>query len=201
MLMADSTKIILASGSRARRTMLEHAGVQFEVEVSSVDEDAVRTALEDVDPIDVAEVLARAKVEDVARRSVADIVIGADQVLEFEGRVLTKPADMAAARAQLLQLKGKRHQLHSAVAIAAEDTVSWVHVNTVDVTLRDYSPAFVGRYLSAVGDDALSSVGCYQIEGQGVQLIGAISGDYFTVLGMPLLPVLAELRRLGALTT
>lgn len=199
MLMGNDAKIILASGSAARRAMLENAGVHFEVETSSVDEDIIRAALEDVDPIDVAEVLARAKAEDVARKSVGDVVIGADQILELDGEILTKPDDMDAARAQLLALKGRRHQLHSAVAIVYEDAVSWVHVDTVDVTMRDYSPVFVGRYLSAVGDRALASVGCYQLEGPGVQLIDSINGDYFTVLGMPLLPVLKELRRIGVL--
>ena len=153
-------------------------------------------ALEDVAPVDVAEVLARAKAEDVAGKRDAEIVIGADQVLAIGDEVFTKPADMAAARAQLLALKGKRHQLHSAAVIAHEDVVAWVHVDTVDVTMRDYSPEFVGRYLSAVGEQALSSVGCYQLEGLGVQLIEKITGDHFAVLGMPLLPLLAELRRM-----
>lgn len=201
MLMADGSKVVLASASPARRQLLEAAGLAFDVLASSVDENAVRAALVDVDPVDVAEVLARAKTEDVARRVDAPVVIGADQVLALGEEILTKPSDMAAARAQLLALKGQRHQLHSAVAVAQDDEISWVHVDTVDVTMRDYSPAFVGRYLSAAGDAVLSSVGCYQLEGPGAQLIEKISGDYFTVLGLPLMPLLAELRRLQVLDT
>lgn len=195
MLMADETAIVLASGSATRRMLLENAGLNVEVEVSRVDEDAVRAALGDMDPVDVAEVLARAKAEDVARRTARDVVIGADQVLAFGEAVLTKPADMAAARRQLLALKGQRHQLHSAVVIMQDDQLVWSHVDTAEVTMRDYSPAFVGRYLSAAGEQALASVGCYQLEGLGVQLIEKISGDYFTVLGLPLPALLAELRQ------
>lgn len=199
MLMANDMRVVLASASAVRRRLLEAAGLEFDVLASNVDEDAVREALLDVDAVDVAEVLARAKTEDVARRIAADVVIGADQVLALGDALFTKPADMAEARDQLLALKGRRHQLHSAVAIAQEDGISWVHVDTVEVTMRDYSPAFVGRYLSAAGDDALASVGCYQLEGPGAQLIEKISGDYFTVLGLPLLPLLAELRRIRVL--
>jgi septum formation protein len=166
---------------------------------SNVDEVAVRDALGDIDPVDIAEVLARAKAEDVARRVDARIVIGADQILALGDGVFSKPADMAEARAQLLSLKGRRHQLHSAVVIVRDDLVSWVHVDMVDVTMRDYSAEFVGRYLSAAGDQALSSVGCYQLEGPGVQLIEKVAGDYFTVLGLPLLPLLAELRQMNVL--
>lgn len=199
MLMANDMRVVLASASATRRRLLEAAGLEFDVLAANVDEDAVREALLDVDPVDVAEVLARAKTEDVARRIAADVVIGADQVLALGDDLFTKPADMAEARAQLLALKGRRHHLHSAVAIAQEDGISWVHVDTVEVTMRDYSPAFVGRYLSAAGDDALASVGCYHFEGPGVQLIEKISGDYFTVLGLPLMPLLAELRRIEVL--
>ena len=198
-LMAGDVGVVLASASAARRSLLQSAGLRFDVLPSNVDEVAVRDALGDVDPVDIAEVLARAKAEDVARRVDAEIVIGADQILALGDDVFSKPQDMAEARAQLLTLKGRRHQLHSAVVIVRDDLVSWVHVDTVDVTMRDYSPEFVGRYLSAAGDQALSSVGCYQLEGPGVQLIEKVVGDYFTVLGLPLLPLLAELRQMNVL--
>lgn len=201
MLMASDCGIVLASASAARGKILENAGLKFEVVPSTVDEAAVRAALVDVDPVDVAEVLARAKTEDVARRVDADIVIGADQVLAIGDEIFSKPTDMAEARSQLLMLKGRTHQLHTAVAISYEDMISWVHVDSVDVTFRDYSAAFVGRYLSAAGEQALRSVGCYQLEGLGVQLIEKISGDYFSVLGLPLIPLIDELRRLQALDT
>ncbi len=199
MLMADQVGVVLASASAARQNLLRSAGLKFDVLPSNVDEVAVRDALGDIDPVDIAEVLARAKAEDVARRVDARIVIGADQILALGDGVFSKPADMAEARAQLLSLKGRRHQLHSAVVIVRDDLVSWVHVDTVDVTMRDYSAEFVGRYLSAAGDQALSSVGCYQLEGPGVQLIEKVAGDYFTVLGLPLLPLLAELRQMNVL--
>lgn len=199
MLMADDVKIVLASASRARQNLLRSAGLKFEVLSSNVDEAVVKAALGDADPADVAEVLARAKAEDVARRVDARVVIGADQVLGLGDQVFDKPEDMAAARAQLLALKGAKHQLHSAVVVIEDDDVRWVHVDTVDVTMRDYSPAFVGRYLSATGDQALASVGCYQLEGLGAQLIEKVTGDYFTVLGLPLLPLLAELRQMNVL--
>jgi len=200
---ARKATIVLASGSAARRRMLEDTGIEFEVEVSDVDEDIVREALSDddllIEPADLAEVLARAKAEDVARRVDADIVIGADQVLSLDGATYAKPPSIAAARRQLLALRGKAHQLHSAVAIVRREERHWTHVDEVTVTMRDYSSAFVGRYLAAVGAAALESVGCYQIEGPGVQLIEKVEGDYFTILGLPLLPLLAELRRMGVL--
>jgi septum formation protein len=200
---ARKATIVLASGSAARRRMLEDTGIEFEVEVSDVDEDIVREALSDddllIEPADLAEVLARAKAEDVARRVDADIVIGADQVLSLDGATYAKPPSIAAARRQLLAFRGKAHQLHSAVAIVRREERHWTHVDEVTVTMRDYSSAFVGRYLAAVGAAALESVGCYQIEGPGVQLIEKVEGDYFTILGLPLLPLLAELRRMGVL--
>lgn len=201
MLMAQNARVVLASGSAARKKLLEQAGLTFEVVSSRVDEAAVRSALADVDPVDVAEVLARAKTEDVARRVDAPVVIGADQVLALGDEIFAKPADMAEARAQLLALSGTTHQLHSAVAISHEDAINWVHVETVDVTFRDYSAAFVGRYLSAAGDAALGSVGCYQIEGLGVQLVEKFRGDYFSILGLPMIPLLDELRRMQTLDT
>jgi len=199
MLIAEGFKIVLASASEVRREMLENAGLEVEVVRSTVDEAGVRAALGDADPADVAEVLARAKAEDVARRVDAEIVIAADQVLAFGDEIYNTPADMAEARAQLLALRGHRHQLISAVVVVRDDSVSFVHVDTVDVTMRDYSPAFVGRYLSVAGDQALASVGCYQLEGLGAQLIESINGDYFSVLGLPLMPLLAELRRIRVL--
>ena len=203
MLMADNIRVVLASQSEARRKLLEMAGLAFDVVPSRVDEDAIRQALgageETVEPVDVAEILARAKAEDVARREVADVVIGADQVLALGDKIGTKPEDMDAARRQLLQLKGQRHELHTAVVIAKDDEIVWTHSTTVDVVMRDYSAAFVGRYLSHAGSSVLGSVGCYQLEGPGIQLIERFDGDYFSVLGLPLLPLLAELRRMEVL--
>jgi septum formation protein len=202
---ARNRSIILASASPVRRQLLERAGLVFDVEVSSVDESVVREALADetsgVEPGDLAEVLARAKAEDVARMVDADIVIGADQVLSMDGVSYAKAESIAEARRQLLAFKGKAHQLHSAVAIVNEGTFTWAHVEDVTVHMRDYSSAFVGKYLAAAGEEVLQSVGCYQLEGLGVQLIDAVDGDYFSVLGLPLFALLGELRRLGVIAT
>jgi septum formation protein len=202
---ARNRSIILASASPVRRKLLERAGLIFDVEVSSVDEKVVREALADetsgIEPGDLAEVLARAKAQDVARMVDADIVIGADQVLSMDGVSYAKAESIAEARNQLLAFKGKAHQLHSAVAIVNEGTFTWAHVEDVTVHMRDYSSAFVGKYLAAAGEEVLQSVGCYQLEGLGVQLIDAVDGDYFSVLGLPLFALLGELRRQGVIAT
>jgi septum formation protein len=125
------------------------------------------------------------------------LVIGADQVLELDGERLTKPADMEAARQQLLRLSGKTHTLHSAVAGARGGKIVWQHAEAAHMTMRAFSPRFVGRYLAAVGDEALTSVGAYQVEGRGIQLFERIDGDFFTILGLPLLPLLLFLRAEG----
>ena len=205
MLMAGGIRLVLASQSPIRRKLLADAGLVFDAVSSGVDEEAVREALftggESVDPVDIAEILARAKAEAVARREVADFVIGADQVLSLGDEIFSKPPDMDAARRQLFKLKGRTHQLHSAVVIVRADEPIWSQASTVDIAMRDYSPEFVGRYLAAAGDEALSCVGCYQFEGLGVQLIDSVEGDYFSVLGLPLLPLMATLRRLSVCET
>ncbi len=197
--------IVLASGSEVRRRLLSAAGVSFEVVRSQVDEDAVRIALgsakDEMLPEDLAELLARAKLEDVLGRVQQRWVIAADQVLYFDGRFYDKPKDDDEARAHLLAFRGRTHSLHCAVVLAEDGDVVWSYTASVDVTMRDYSPAFVGRYLAAVGSQARQSVGCYQLEGLGIQLIEKVAGDYHTVLGLPMLPVLAQLRERGALET
>jgi septum formation protein len=193
-----TTSVILASGSRTRRTVLEAAGLEFEVVPSGVDERAIQEALlaDDgpIDPADLAEVLARAKAEEVSRRNPEALVIGADQVLALEGEALVKAADFDAAREILLRLRGRTHQLHSAIALAERGDATWTFVDTTHMTMRQFSIEFLGQYLARVGALALDSVGAYQIEGLGIQLFERIDGDYFTILGVPLLPLLAELR-------
>ena len=197
--------IVLASGSEVRRRLLEAAGVRFDVSPSLVDEDAVRSALgpakDEMVPDDLAELLARAKLDDVLGRVSKRWIIAADQVLYFDGRFYDKPTDNDEARAHLLAFRGRTHSLHSALVLAEDGEVIWTYTESVDVTMRDYSPGFVGRYLAEVGDRALKSVGCYELEGVGAQLIEKIAGNYHTVLGLPLLPLLAELRQRGALDT
>jgi septum formation protein len=202
-----ATRLILASGSQSRRQMLVSAGVTFEVVPSEVDEDGLRRALEaegidDAFPQRVAAKLAMAKAEDVARRMPGALVIGADQVLHLDGEtdVFTKPDGTSAARKQLRQLAGKTHWLHAAVALAEHGRTIWADIDSAEMTMRAPSDAFLDQYLSKAGDQVCASVGAYQLEGLGVQLFERIEGDYFTILGMPLLPLLAELRRRGVIS-
>jgi septum formation protein len=191
---------VLASASRARRELLAAAGVAFTVEPADVDEPAVRRSLgSKTAPAEVADLLARAKAEDVGKRHRDGLVIGADQVLAFGAEILAKPGDAAGARATLTKLKGKTHELISAVAFAEDGRISWTHTATARLTMRDFSEAFLEEYLVRAGDRVGQSVGAYELEGLGVQLFERIEGDYFTILGLPLLPVLAELRARGVL--
>jgi septum formation protein len=199
--MTDNTDIILASGSVFRQKMLRDAGVAFRVERAEIDERAVENTLEGsgADPETVAQILAEAKAVDVSEREPGALVIGADQTLSLGDEVFHKPADMEGARRHLLKLSGRTHQLNSAVVIARDGEVIWRHVGVARLTMRDLDPGFIGRHLSSVGEKALSSVGAYQIEGEGIQLFEKIEGDTFTIVGLPLLPLLAELRSLGAI--
>jgi septum formation protein len=198
-------EIVLASGSRARREMLAAAGVHFTVQAADVDEPAIRARMYEVDPgVDakkVAAVLAAAKAEDVSGKITASLVIGADQVLALDGELLNKAPSIEAARAALGRLRGRTHELHSAVAFAQKGKVTWAHVATARLTMRDFSDAFLDDYLTRAGDRVSQSVGAYELEGLGVQLFDKIEGDYFTVLGLPLLPVLAEMRARGIIAT
>ncbi|MAS14091.1 MAG: Maf-like protein [Nitratireductor sp.] len=199
--MTDNTDIILASGSVFRQKMLRDAGVAFRVERAEIDERAVENTLEGsgADPETVAQILAEAKAVDVSEREPGALVIGADQTLSLGDELFHKPADMEGARRHLLKLSGQTHQLNSAAVIARDGEVIWRHVGVARLTMRDLDPGFIGRHLSSVGEKALSSVGAYQIEGEGIQLFEKIEGDTFTIVGLPLLPLLAELRSLGAI--
>lgn len=193
--------IILASGSPFRAKMLEDAGIAFTVEKPSIDERAVEEAVADTGlrPDDLAQILAEAKAVDVSQNHPGAFVIGCDQTLSLGEELLHKPADMEQARRRLLKLSGRTHQLNSAVVVAQDGEAIWRHVSVASLTMRELDPGFVGRHLSAVSDAALSSVGAYQIEGRGIQLFDRIEGDHFTIVGLPLLPLLAKLRELGAI--
>ncbi len=195
--------LILASGSATRAAMLTQAGLIFERVPADVDERAVEASIDvgDVGPDDVAAILAEVKATEVAARHPGALVIGADQTLALGDRRFDKPADMDAARRQLLALAGKTHHLHAAVVVARDDTVLFRHVATASLTMRAFTPAFVGHYLAIVGERALSSVGAYQVEGYGIQLFEEIEGDHFTILGLPLLPLLGFLRTEGVVET
>ncbi|HYB06099.1 MAG TPA: Maf family nucleotide pyrophosphatase [Methyloceanibacter sp.] len=194
--------LILASTSKIRARLLEAAGLAFIVEPASLDEHAMHQALSATDSLnaqDVAKVLARAKAEAVSDLAPAAFVIGADQVLALGDRILTKPDSMEAARRELLDLSGKSHSLHTAVALATKGVTVWAHSETSTLLMRELTPQFIGRYLAAAGEEVLSSVGAYQIEGLGIELFEKIEGDYFSMLGLPLLPLLDALRGEGAI--
>lgn len=194
-------KIILASGSPFRKTMLVNAGVDVEAVPAEVDERALEAPLQGsgTSPEDVALVLAEAKATEVSERRRGALVLGCDQTLSLGDEVFHKPADMEAARRHLLALSGKTHQLNSAAVLVRDGQVLWRYVGIASMTMRKLDPAFIGRHLARVGSKALSSVGAYQIEGEGIQLFEKIEGDHFTIVGLPLLPLLAELRTLGAI--
>ncbi len=189
--------LILASKSPFRAALLKNAGVEFSTASAAIDERAVEAPLykSGATPEEVAQVLAEAKALDVSESNPGAVVIGCDQTLSLGDEIFHKPADMEAARRQLLQFSGKTHQLNSAVVLVKDGETLWRHVSVARMTMRALEPGFVGRYLGRVGDVALASVGAYQVEGPGIQLFERIDGDYFTIVGLPLLPLLAKLRK------
>jgi septum formation protein len=188
--------LILASTSQSRRTMLSAAGVAFSAEAPGVDEDAVKDSLkgENAAPAAIAETLAELKARKVSLRHPDAFVIGADQVLDCDGAMFDKPPDLAAARRQLQALRGRTHRLTAAVVVARGDARLWHHTQVATLQMRPFTDAFLDGYLARVGEAACRSVGAYQLEGLGAQLFSRIEGDYFTILGLPLLPLLDFLR-------
>jgi septum formation protein len=193
--------IVLASASVARRRMLEEAGVDFLIEASRVDEDEIKRQEALHMPDNLALRLAEAKAFDVSLRHPGLIVLGADQVLVCSGRAFDKPADRQQARDQLLALRGHTHRLVSAAALVRDGVLLWHGVDEARLHMRDFSDDFLKLYLEREGDFVLHSVGSYRIEGWGAQLFERIEGDHFTIQGLPLLPVLAELRKRGELVS
>ncbi len=193
--------LVLASQSPARAALLRNTGLDFIIDPAHIDERAVEKPLLEADfpPADIAQILADTKAAAVSERHPGLWVIGADQVLAFKGERLTKPESMEAARRQLLALRAETHTLHAGLSLCRDGEILWRHQAAARMTMRDYTPHFIGRYLAKVGETALQSVGAYQLEGPGIQLFAAVDGDYFTVLGLPLLPLLDQLRRYGAI--
>lgn len=196
--MPESTRLVLASGSAARKALLEAAGLTFDVVPAQIDEAAIRTAILEetmgAEASDIASVLAAEKARTVSELNPQALVIGADQVLVLGGKVFSKAETMAEAREHLTMLRGRTHDLVSAVALARNGDVHWQTLAVAGMTVRDFSDEFLGAYLERMGERALASVGCYEFEGTGVQLFERIEGDYFTILGIPLLPLLQRLR-------
>lgn len=193
--------LILASGSRFRQKMLQDAGVSFDVILPDLDERALEAPLQasGATPEDVARVLADAKAVAVSETAPGRLVLGCDQTLSLGDRVFHKPPTMDAAQDTIFALSGQTHQLNSAAVLALDGQAVWHHVAVARMTMRALSPAEIGRYLGRAGDTILHSVGAYQIEGLGAQLFERIEGDFWTVVGLPLLPVLGALRERGAL--
>jgi septum formation protein len=199
---AAAPPLILASASASRARLLRAAGVTFEQRAAAVDEEAIRAALqaENASPLDAATALAELKAERVAQHAPPEaLVLGADQILACEGRWFGKPESIAEARAQLAELAGRRHELATAVVGCRGGARIWHAATQVRLWLRPCSPAFLERYLAAVGERALGSVGAYQIEGLGAQLFARVEGDHFAIQGLPLLEVLEFLRAQGVL--
>jgi nucleoside triphosphate pyrophosphatase len=189
--------LVLASKSAARRAMLEAAGIPLAVHPADLDERALEPAAAGAGA--VAAHLAREKAAHVARQNTGRLVLGADQTLALGAQLFAKPADRAAARDQLRALSGRTHELHAAIAFAADTRVLFEHVGVARLTMRRLSDRMLDLYLDAAEGAATASVGGYQIEGLGAQLFERIDGDYFTILGLPLIAVLDFLRRRGCL--
>lgn len=193
--------LILASASASRAALLTGAGVSFTIEPAYIDEAAIKadfsanSARNDDDKGDaLADHLSQEKARTVSARHKDAFVIGADQILSCAGRLFDKPANLTEAHANLIFLRGRDHTLHSSVSVARQGDIIWRHTAHATLTMRAFSDRFLDQYLTQIGDRVLSSVGCYQLEGPGVQLFKKIDGDYFTILGLPLLPLLAFLR-------
>lgn len=192
-------ELVLASSSPFRRRLLEAAGVSLTVRPADVDEPAIRSRLGGASPANIATALAGAKAEAVSALLPQTLVIGADQVLALGKMVLSKPRDGAEARRQLKELRGKPHDLPTAVVLALAGKTVWRHIEMPSLVMRTFSDEFLERYLAEGGEEVCQMVGAYAIEGRGIQLFERIQGDIFTIIGLPLLPLLMELRARGAL--
>jgi septum formation protein len=192
--------LVLASTSPFRKQLLQQAGLAFSTAAPDIDEREIEARAEhqSLSPSELADVLGREKALAVSKTQAGALVLGGDQVMALGNTVYHKPKDLAAARAQLLSLRGATHVLNSSLALALDGKIIWSHVSRAEMTMRMFSEMFLDDYLDKVGDKILKSVGGYQIEGMGVQLFSAINGDYFTIIGVPLLPLMEKLRELDS---
>ena len=190
----EQKSLTLASGSQVRAALMRSAGLEFDIAVSGVDEDAIK-ARHGGTPDALALKLAEAKARAIARDG---LVVAADQILVCDGVLFDKPKDMDEARKNLMKFRGRTHALVSGTVLLDDGKPVWSLAEQVTLTMRQFSDEFLEAYLLDVGDDVLKSVGCYQLEGPGVQLFEAVNGDYFAILGLPLVPLLAALRARGA---
>lgn len=193
--------LVLASASASRAALLKAAGVTFITDPADLDEGALMAKLRGADAQTVASTLAQQKALHVSARHPGAVVLGGDSVIGFGGDHLSKCASLEEAKALLRRLSGQAHLLVSAAALAKDGALLWTHASPCRMTMRDLGPQFLDDYIAAEGPAILSSVGCYHFEGRGAQLFDRVEGDYFSVLGLPLLPVLAALRKEGVLTS
>jgi septum formation protein len=193
--------IVLSSSSPIRRQLLTQSGLTFKTAKPPINEDLIKAKCraDKKDAVSVAEILAESKAVGVADILPGAFVIGADQMLDCDGEWFDKPTDLAAARAQLRALRGRTHCLISAVALVGEGKTLWKFQDRASMTMRDFSDNFLDHYLEKSGDAILGSVGAYKLESMGAQLFERIEGDYFTILGLPLIPLLGALRQAGAI--
>jgi septum formation protein len=200
----SASKLILASASPFRRRLLEAAGLTFRTVPAAVDEAALKRTFAaktpKASPAEIAECLARAKAEVVSAVFPDANVIGADQVLALRGELFDKPGDLAEARAQLERLRGKTHHLFTAVALSLGGDVVWSHIEEATLTMRRFSRGFLDAYLAKAGEELCQIVGAYEIEGPGIQLFERIDGDHLNIIGLPMIPLLSELRSRGVIT-
>jgi len=196
-----SGELVLASGSMSRKALLAAAGVRFVADPADLDEDALMASLQQAGAEVMAQSLAEQKALTVSRRHQGRIVLGGDSVIAFGEDYLSKCANLEEARNLLQRLSGHTHLLVSAAALARDGALLWTHASPCRMTMRVLSPDFLEDYLAREGEAILSSVGCYHFEGRGAQLFDKVEGDYFSVLGLPLLAVLAQLRKEGLLSS
>ena len=196
MIIAPSTTVVLASTSVTRQSVLTNAGVVVEAVAPRIDEEEIKLAMtaENAGGAEIAQVLAEQKARSVSRQRPDNLVIGADQILEFDNKVFSKPRNLEGARESLAQLRGREHKLLSCVCVVQNGQRLWHNLGIATLTMRDFSDGYIEAYLDTIGDSALAGPGSYQIEGLGSQLFSKISGDYFTILGLPLFPLLDFLR-------
>ncbi len=201
----NAPRLILASASAARRSMLEAAGLTFDVDPADIDEDAIKSTMisesDCVEAADLAAVLAVEKAMAVSARHPSCYVIGSDQVLALGRHMISKVTTRAEARDTLDRLRGRSHELVSCAALVRNGEVIFHCSAIANLTMRRFSDAFLDDYLDSMGDRVFSTVGCYHLEGPGIQLFDQIDGDYFTILGLPLMPLLHQLRALGVVAT
>jgi septum formation protein len=189
--------IILASQSHIRRQLLERARVQFVAQPSSIDENHTKSLAQHLSPAELAQHLAIEKAKNISKIHATALVIGADQTLQFQNNVFNKATSIAEARQQLMLLRGQSHQLHTSNVVAQNNLIIFSHLETTTLTMRNFSDEFAETYLQRQGDAITSSVGAYKLEEEGINLFTSITGDYFSILGLSLMPLLAFLREIG----